>query len=50
MTGINTLSVQFYDRAGASAFKVFLTFGSKAATAEQTELFARLRDEFRLSK
>src|SRR5947209_182822 len=48
MTGINTLSIQFYDRAGAAAFKVFLTFGSKAATAEQTELFARLRDDFRL--
>ncbi len=47
MTGVNTLSVQFFDRAGASAFKVFLNFGS-TPTAEQAAQFARLRDEFRL--
>src|SRR5262249_4575112 len=29
LDGVNTLSVQFYDRAGVSAFKVFLTFGGK---------------------
>jgi putative hemin transport protein len=49
MTGINTLSIQFYDRGGASAFKVFLTFGSKAPNPEQAEQFARLRDDFRRS-
>jgi putative hemin transport protein len=48
MTGINTLSIQFFDRAGASAFKVFLTFGSKAPTAEQAAQFARLRDDFKM--
>ena len=30
MDGVNTLSFQFFDTRGNSAFKVFLTFGGKA--------------------
>ena len=47
LDGVNTLSVQFYDRAGASAFKVFLTFGSGAPAPERAAHFAALRDQFR---
>ncbi|MCI0464838.1 MAG: hypothetical protein L0Z62_48575 [Gemmataceae bacterium] len=46
MNGVNTLSVQFFDRRGESAFKVFLTFGGKV-TPERRARFAALRDEFR---
>jgi len=48
MDGVNTLSFQFYDRAGAAAFKVFLSFGGKAAPAERFERFSGLREQFRL--
>jgi putative heme utilization carrier protein HutX len=47
MTGVNTLSVQFYDREGATAFKVFLTFGAKPPAPEQIAWFNRVRDEFK---
>ena len=33
MSGLRTQSVQFYDRLGASAFKVFFTFGSTEPSA-----------------
>jgi putative hemin transport protein len=46
MDGVNTLSFQFFDRAGASAFKVFLTFGGKAPGAETMQKFAEIRDRF----
>jgi putative heme utilization carrier protein HutX len=46
MTGVNTLSIQFYDQQGASAFKVFLNFGGKAAP-EQAASFQSIRDEFK---
>lgn len=45
LDGINTLSFQFYDRAGAAAFKVFLNFG-EAAAAERVEQFEKLREGF----
>jgi putative heme iron utilization protein len=48
LDGINTLSVQFYDRAGVSAFKVFLTFGGSAPPPERVEQFSRIRSQFRL--
>lgn len=48
LDGVNTLSVQFYDQAGASAFKVFLTFGGSAPPAEKIALFTDLRNRFRL--
>jgi putative heme utilization carrier protein HutX len=46
MTGVNTLSVQFYDTAGHAAFKVFLNFGGRASP-ERAAQFAALRAEFR---
>ncbi len=50
MDGVNTLSIQFYDRSGAAAFKVFLTFGGKAPPPERHQQFTQLRDQFRLDK
>ena len=47
LDGVNTLSFQFYDRAGDSAFKVFLTFGGTAPPPEKRAAFDRLRDRFR---
>ena len=48
LDGVNTLSVQFYDRAGASAFKVFLTFGGSAPRPERVAQFAALRERVRM--
>ena len=48
MDGVNTLSFQFYDRAGAAAFKVFLTFGGSAPKPERVTQFNELRHRFRL--
>jgi putative hemin transport protein len=47
MTGSNTLSLQFYDPAGASAFKVFLSFGEKPPPPDKLAWFQRVREEFR---
>jgi putative hemin transport protein len=47
MDGVNTLSFQFYDRSGAAAFKVFLTFGGKAPSPERLAQFGALRQRFR---
>ena len=44
--GVTTLSVQFFDRDGHAAFKVFLNFGGKP-TAERTRQFHELRETFR---
>jgi len=46
MDGVNTLSFQFYDTAGAAAFKVFLTFGGHAPPPEKLALFNQLRESF----
>ncbi len=46
MNGIGTYSIQFYDRQGSAAFKVFLNFGGPLAP-ERTAAFARLREQFR---
>ena len=48
MDGVSTLSIQFFDRHGNAAFKVFLTFGSKPPTDEARTKFNALRDQFRL--
>lgn len=48
MDGVNTLSFQFYDRTGAAAFKVFLSFGGKPAPADRYGRFSTLRAQFRL--
>ncbi len=47
MDGVTTLSIQFYDRAGHAAFKVFLSFGGQKAAPERQALFNDLRDRFR---
>jgi putative hemin transport protein len=49
MDGINTLSFQFYDRAGRAAFKVFLSFGGKEAAPDCQARFHDLRERFRMS-
>lgn len=46
---VSTLSVQFFDRGGHAAFKVFLNFGGKP-TAQRREQFADLRDRFVLKR
>jgi len=50
MDGLNTLSFQFYGHDGASAFKVFLTFGGSEPPAEKRRAFDALRDRFRLRR
>lgn len=46
MDGVNTLSFQFFDKRGTSAFKVFLTFGGNAPTPERVKQFVDIRDRF----
>lgn len=48
MDGFKTISFLFFDKNGNSAFKVFLSFGSKAPTAEREAQFQAIRDKFRL--
>ncbi len=45
--GVSTLSFQFYDRDGAAAFKVFVSFGGSATPPERAALFAEMRERFR---
>jgi putative heme utilization carrier protein HutX len=47
MDGVNTLSIQFFDRTGSAAFKVFLSFGGQEVPPERREQFTSLRDRFR---
>jgi putative heme iron utilization protein len=49
MNGRATYSVQFFDRTGAAAFKVFLNFGEPLAP-ERHRLFCQLRDEFKAAR
>ncbi|HRK31401.1 MAG TPA: ChuX/HutX family heme-like substrate-binding protein [Tepidisphaeraceae bacterium] len=49
MDGVPTLSFQFFDSRGSSAFKVFLTFGSKEPSPEVRTRFNQIRDSFRLA-
>jgi putative hemin transport protein len=42
----NTLSFQFFDRCGNSAFKTFLSFGA-SIPADKAEQFVQIRDTFR---
>jgi putative heme utilization carrier protein HutX len=48
LDGVSTLSIQFYDRRGNSAFKVFLTFGSKAPSEDCRRWWLDFRDTFEL--
>jgi putative heme iron utilization protein len=47
MDGVNTLSIQFFDAQGNSAFKVFLTMGGSAPAGERAAAFNALREKFR---
>jgi putative heme iron utilization protein len=49
MDGHETLSFQFFDIRGQAAFKVFLSFGSRAPSAERRSEFEAIRDRFRTS-
>jgi putative heme utilization carrier protein HutX len=46
LDGKKTLSFQFFDRSGNSAFKVFLGFGSRIPP-EKADRFTEIRDTFR---
>jgi putative hemin transport protein len=46
LDGQKTLSFQFFDRAGHSAFKVFLGFGA-TIPPEKAGLFMKIREDFR---
>jgi putative heme iron utilization protein len=48
LDGVPTLSIQFFDKDGQSAFKVFLTFGGKPPTPERRVQFDAMRDQFRV--
>lgn len=43
MTGVSTLSLQFFDRDGHCALKVFPAFGNRAAPPEVRQRFEALR-------
>lgn len=46
--GKDALSVQFFDRQGHAAFKVFLTFGGKDPSEEREQQYAQLIERFRV--
>ncbi len=46
MDGVSTVSVQFYDDRGDSAFKVFLSFGGKPTPPERLAAFEAIRKRF----
>src|SRR5436190_14415905 len=48
MDGTATRSIQFFDRAGAAALKVFLNFGTPLA-AEREAWFSEMRNQFKRS-
>ena len=47
LDGVSTQSFQFYDRSGAAAFKVFLSFGAQTASPERLAQFVELRERCR---
>lgn len=49
MDGVKTLSFQFFDPEGHSAFKVFLSTGVKEPSAEMEAAFEALREKFALN-
>jgi putative hemin transport protein len=46
MDGVNTLSFQFFDRAGAAALKVFVNFGGRP-TPERESLFKEIKERLK---
>jgi putative hemin transport protein len=49
MNGMKTYSIQFFDKGGAAALKVFFNFGDKAAPQRETR-FQEMRERFRVAK
>jgi len=47
--GKEALSFQFFDREGAAAFKVFLTFGGKDPSSERQAQYREIVDQFRVN-
>lgn len=47
--GKEALSFQFFDRQGAAAFKVFLTFGGKDPTPERETQYREIVERFRVN-
>ena len=47
VTGLMTLSFQFYDRKGDAAFKVFLNFGASDPDVDLIRRFQELRERFK---
>lgn len=50
MDKVNTLSFQFFGPDGASAFKVFLTFGGQLPPPDKVSAFQEIRDRFALKE
>lgn len=48
MSGVNTYSIQFFDKAGAAAMKIFFNFGGKATPERETH-FREMRERFRIA-
>jgi putative hemin transport protein len=46
LDGVTTLSIQFYDVKGSSAFKVFLTFGEQIPSDVCRNWWMKFREEF----
>jgi putative hemin transport protein len=49
LDGVDTLSVQFFDKQGNSAFKVFMSFGGAPPSAELLARYQALCDKFAVS-
>ncbi len=49
LDGVSTLSIQFYDKLGNSAFKVFLTFGNKAPSDACRTWWTNFRNKFSIT-
>lgn len=50
LDGVVTLSIQYYDRTGNSAFKVFLTFGNRAPSIECRQWWESFRNDFKMAE
>lgn len=50
LDGYETLSFQFFDTTGNSAFKVFLNFGSKDPTHELMQKYSAMIEKFKKTK
>lgn len=48
MTGKKTLSIQFFDKPGHAAFKVFLTFGASEPNPQAIQQFDAIKERFAL--